>query len=240
MPLDQPLTTDIHETIIILPRGGIHAQGLIHEGPQPPSALIDGVCHPLQAAAARQGRPFRLSIAHPAGRVEHHQITADGTIHPEQPRTPDAQAIDPIWGQGIPEESGLLEHVRAAQRAGKWSAARQAAHRATQHLTAQHGREHPYAAMGLELQAHFALQAEDNTTAASLSTEAALAIHRLDGPPVQCRFHLANAVAAWLHSDRDTRPGGPGYTIAHALIRVTPNDHAALAALLRRLTKDRP
>ncbi|MFD4476002.1 hypothetical protein ACFWPU_07785 [Streptomyces sp. NPDC058471] len=58
-------------------------------------------------------------------------------------------------------------------------------------------------------------------------------------PPAQYRHHLANAAAAWLHSSRDIRPGGPGFAVAHALIRITPNDQGVLAALLRRLTKDR-
>ncbi|TLS46130.1 hypothetical protein FE633_11350 [Streptomyces montanus] len=235
---DQSLTTDIHETIIILPGGGIHAQGLLRTGPEPPETLIEGVCTPLRAAAARQGRSICLSIGHPDGRVEQYQIAADGTLHPHRAPTAGTAATDPIWSQGIPEDTGLLDPVRAAQRAGHWRAAQRATHRATQHLVAQHGRDHPYAAMGIELQAYFALMAQDRTTGAALSTEAAVAIHRLGGPPAQCRHNIANAVAAWLHSDRDTRPGGPGFAVAHALVRITPNDQAALATLLRRLTKD--
>lgn len=239
MPLDQSPTTDIHETIIVLPDASIHAQGLLHEGPQPPEALIDGVCRPLRAAAARKGRPIRLSIGHPDGRVEHHRIAVDGTTHSDPTPAAETAATDPVWSQGIPEDTGLLAPVRAAHRAGHWRAAQQAAHRATQHLAARHGRNHPYAAMGVELQAHFALMNQDHTTGTLLSTEAAVAIHRLGGPPAQYRHHLANAAAAWLHSSRDIRPGGPGFAVAHALIRITPNDQGVLAALLRRLTKDR-
>ncbi|MFC8125411.1 hypothetical protein [Streptomyces sp. NPDC057302] len=239
MPLDQSLTADVHETIIILPGGGIHAQGLLHEGPQPPEALIDGVCSPLRAAAARRGRPIRLSIVQPDGHVEHHHIAVDGTTHAVPMPPADTTTTDPLWTQGIPEDTGLLAPVRAAHRAGHWRAAQRAAHRATQHLAAQHGRDHPYAAMGVELQAYFALMNHDHTTGTLLSTEAAIAIHRLGGPPAQYRHHLANAAAAWLHSSRDIRPGGPGFAVAHALIRITPNDQGVLAALLRRLTKDR-
>jgi hypothetical protein len=192
------------------------------------------------AAAGRQGRPIRHSIGHADGHVEHHQIADDGTIHPDQAPAADNLAADPIWSQGIPEDTGLLDPVRAAQRAGPWRAAQRATHRAThratQHFIAQHGRDHPYPVMGIELQAYFALMAQDLATAAALYTEAAVAIHRLGGPPAQCRHNIANAVAAWLHSDRDTRPGGPGFAVAHALVRITPNDQAALAALVRRLT----
>ncbi|MET7605897.1 hypothetical protein ABZS96_25960 [Streptomyces avermitilis] len=77
--------------------------------------------------------------------------------------------------------------------------------------------------------------AQDLGTATALYTEAAVAIHRLNGPHAQIRHHLANAVATWIHSDLDTR-AGPGFAVAHALVRITPNDQAALAALLRRLT----
>lgn len=237
MPLDQSLTTDIHETIIILPNGSIHTQGLLREGPEPPEVLIERVCAPLRTVAGQQRRPIRLSIGHADGRVEQHQIDADGTIHPGRaPAAADDTAPDPIWSQGIPEDTRLLDSVRAAQRAGQWRVAQHAAHRATQHLVAQHGRDHPYTAMGVELQAHFALMAQDHAAGAALCTEAAIAIHRLRGPRAQIRHDLANAVAAWIHSDRDTRPGGPGFAVAHALIRITPDDQAALTALLRRLT----
>ncbi|MFF9074558.1 hypothetical protein ACF1A9_19980 [Streptomyces sp. NPDC014872] len=239
MPLDQSLTADIHETIITLPNGSIHAQGILRDGPEPPEVLIERVCAPLRAAAGQQRRPIRLSIGHADGRVEQHQIAADGAIHPGRMPAVADSAPDPIWAQGIPDDTRLLDSVRAAQRAGQWRAAQLAAHRATQHLAAQHGRDHPYAAMGVELQAHFALMAQDHAAGAALYTEAAVAIHQLGGPQAQIRHDLANAVAAWIHSDRDTRPGGPGFAVAHALIRITPNDRAALAALLRRLTQDR-
>ncbi|MGW1496592.1 hypothetical protein [Streptomyces sp. NPDC002402] len=238
MPLDPSLTTDIHETIIILPNGSVHAQGLLREGPEPPEVHVERVSAPLRTAAGQQRRPIRLSIGHADGRVAQHQIAADGTLHPGRMPTPADTAPDPTWGQGIPD-TDLLDSVRAAQRAGHWHAAQQAAHRATQHLIARHGRDHPYAAMGIELQAHFALMAQDRTAGAALSTKSALALHRLGAPQEQCQYHLANAVASWLHSDRDTRPGGPGFAVAHALIRITPNDRAVLAALLRRLTKGR-
>ncbi|MFZ3491806.1 hypothetical protein ACODT5_00945 [Streptomyces sp. 5.8] len=192
---------------------------------------------PLRAAARRQEHPVLLSIGHADGRVEQHQISADGSVHPTDLR-PDAHGVpDPVWSRGIPEDTRLLDHVRAAQRAGQWRAAQLATHRATQHLIAEHGRQHPYVALGIELQAHFALMAQDFAAAAALSTEAALAIHRLDGPPAQIRHGLANAVAAWIHSDRDTRPSGPGFAVAHAVIRIAPGDQASLSALLRRLDK---
>ncbi|MFE9138006.1 hypothetical protein [Streptomyces sp. NPDC007355] len=233
--------TDIHETLIVLPRGGIHAQGLLHDGmPDQLDALIERVRQPLRAAAARHNRPIRLSIGHPNGHVERQQITADGTIHPDQDPPTGVPAVDLIWNQGIPEETGLLATTRAAQRAGQWRAAQQAARRATQHLITQYGRDHPYVAMGTELQAYFAAMAQDNAAAASLYAEAAAATHRLGGPQEQSRHSLINAVAAWLHSDRDTSPGGAGFAAAHALIRITPYDHATLAALLLRLTRDRP
>ncbi|GKQ33598.1 hypothetical protein [Streptomyces sp. A012304] len=233
-------TPDIHETLIVLPRGGIHAQGLLHDGPPDQlEALIERVRGPLRAAAARHNRPIRLSIGHSNGHVERQQITAGGTVHADQDPPTDAPAVDPLWNQGIPEETGLLATVRAAQRAGQWRAAQQAARRATQHLITQHGRDHPYVAMGTELQAHFAAMARDNAAAASLYAEAAVATHRLGGPQEQSRRSLNNAVAAWLHSDRDTSPGGAGFAAAHALIRITPYDHATLAGLLQRLTRDR-
>lgn len=191
---------------------------------------------PLRAAAARRGRPIRLSIGHSQGRVEQFQIAVDGTLHPYQLQTLAPTATEPIWSRGIPEDTRLLAYVRAAHRAGYWRVAQQAAARATQHLIARHGHDHPYAAMGIELQAHFALMAQDRTTGSALSTEAAVAIHRLGGPPVQWQLHLTNGVAAWLHSERDSRPG---FAVAHALIRITPSDHAALGAVLRRLAKDR-
>ncbi|MCX4682113.1 hypothetical protein OG413_43820 [Streptomyces sp. NBC_01433] len=239
MPLALSLTTDIHETIIVLPGGGIHAQGLLHEGPEPAESLIEDVCSPLRTAAAQQSRTIRLSIGHPDGHVEQHQIAADGTIQPAHRPEPTANTTDPIWAQGIPEGTDLLDTVRAAHRAGQWRAAQQAAYRATQHLAAQYGRDHPYAGMGVELQAYFALMAQDHAAAATLYTESAVAIHRLGGPPSQSRHCLASAVSAWLHSDRDTRPGGTGFALAHALIRITPRDDAALAALLRRLSRER-
>ncbi|WP_434598548.1 hypothetical protein [Streptomyces sp. A5-4] len=159
MPLESSPTVDIHETILILPSGGIHAQGLLRTGPEPREVLIEGVCGPLCTAAGRQARPIRLSIGHADGHVEHHQLAADGTIHPR----PEPAAInttpDPVWYQGIPQDTRLLETARAADRAGQWAAAQQATHRATQHLVAQHGRDHPYAAMGIELQGYFALMA---------------------------------------------------------------------------------
>jgi hypothetical protein len=233
-------TTDIHETLIVLPGGGIHAQGLMHHGPPDQlEALIERVRGPLRAVAAQHNRTIRLSIGHPNGYVERQQITADGTIHDNQDPPTGAPAVNPIWNQGIPEETGLLATTRAAQRAGQWRAAQQAARRATRHLITQYGRDHPYVAMGTELQAYFAAMAHDNAAASSLYTEAAVATHRLGGPQEQSRRSLINAVAAWLHSDRDTSPGGAGFAAAHALIRITPNDHATLAALLLRLTRDR-
>ncbi|MCX4573394.1 hypothetical protein OHB41_09405 [Streptomyces sp. NBC_01571] len=240
MPLGPSLTADIHETIIVLPGGGIHAQGLRQDGhPDQAEALIERVRGPLRAAAQRHGRPILLSIGHPYGHIDQQQIAADGTVHPGQDPPANAQPVDPIWNQGIPEDTGLLETPRAPQRAGHWRAAQQAAHRATQHLIARHGHDHPYAAMGTELQAYFAVMAQDRAAAASLYTEAAVAIHRLGGPPEQSRRTLVNAIAAWLHSDRDTSPGGAGFAAAHALIRITPYDHTTLAALLHRLTRDR-
>ncbi|MFJ6437849.1 hypothetical protein [Streptomyces sp. NPDC091416] len=233
-------TTDIHETLIVLPGGRLHAQGLLHTGqPDQIEVLVERVRGPLRAVAARHGSPVRLSIGHPNGHVEHQKITADETTHPDQNQPIAAPDVDPIWNQGIPEESGLLATTRAAQRAAQWRAAQQSARRVTQHLITQHGHDHPYAAMGTELQAHFAAMAQDLTAAAALFTEAAVAIHRLGGPQEHSRRNLHNAVNAWLHSDCDTSPGGSGFAAAHALIRITPYDHATLAALLRRLTRDR-
>ncbi|MFC8946378.1 hypothetical protein [Streptomyces rochei] len=239
-PGPSPLPTDIHETLIVLPGGGVHAQGLLHDGsPDQLEVLIERVRGPLRAAAAQHNRPIRLSIGHPNGHVERQQIFADGTIHADQDLPTDTSAVDPVWNQGIPEETGLLATVRAAQRAGQWRTAQQAARRATQHLTTQHGRDHPYVAMGTELQAYFAVMAQDCAAAASLYIEAAVASHRLGGPREQSRRCLVSAVTAWLHSDRDTSPGGAGFAAAHALIRITPYDHATLAALLQRLTTGR-
>ncbi|MFC7991976.1 hypothetical protein ACFUV2_21965 [Streptomyces pilosus] len=233
-------TTDIHETVIVLPGGGIHAQGLLYDGPPDQvESLIERVRGPLRAAATRHNRLIRLSVGHPNGHVERQQITPDGTIHPDLDPPAGVPAIDPVWNQGIPEETGLLATVRAAQRAGQWRAALQASRRATHHLITQHGRDHPYVAMGTELQAYFAAMAQDNAAAASLYSEAAVATHQLGGPREQSRRSLINAVAAWLHSDRDTSPSGAGFAAAHALIRITPYDHATLAALLQRLTRDR-
>jgi hypothetical protein len=238
--MDQSGTTYIHETIIVLPGKGIHTHGLLLRGPEPPQVLIQRACGPLHAAATQQGRPLLLSIGYADGRVEHHQGALDGTIHPtdQVPATED-RSPDPVWSQGIPEDTGLLNAVRTAHRAGEWRAAQHAADRATQHLISQHGRNHPYTVMAIELQAHFALMAHDRDTGAALYTDAAVAIHRLGGPRAQSRHNLANAVAAWLHSDRDTSPGGPGFAVAHALIRITPNDRAALAEVLRNLKQDR-
>ncbi|MEU2357692.1 hypothetical protein ABZ599_32755 [Streptomyces misionensis] len=228
--------TDIHETLIILPGGGIHAQGLLYDGPPDHSeALIERVRGPLRAVAARHNRPIRLSIGHPDGHVEYQQIAADGTVHPAQAPPTDTPAADPVWKQGIPEHTGLLAATRAAQRVGQWRAAQEATRRATQHLITQYGRDHPYVAMGTELQAYFAAMSQDLAAAASLYAEAAVAIHRLGGPHAQSHRNLASAVTAWLHSDRDTSPGGAGFAAAHALIRITPSNHATLKALLRRL-----
>ncbi|MFF4699957.1 hypothetical protein [Streptomyces chattanoogensis] len=238
MPPSQSLTAGIHETILILPGGGIHAHGVRRTGPETTAVLIERRFASLCAVAGQQGRPIRLSVGHPDGRVEHHHIAIDGAIHLHQDPPLLNDATDPIWSQGIPEESNLLGSVRAAHRAGQWRAAQQAAHCATGHLAARHGRDHPYVAMGIELQAYFALLAEDLGTAAALYTDAAIAIHQLNGPRTQSRHDLANAVAAWLRSDRDTRPGGPGFAIAHALIRITPDDQTTLAAFLHRLTKE--
>ncbi|GAA2340056.1 hypothetical protein OKJ48_22440 [Streptomyces kunmingensis] len=238
MLLSQSLT-DIHETIIILPGGGIHVHGLLYEGPEPLEILIERVCRPLHPVAVNMDRLIRLNIGHPDGHVEQYQMAADGTLHPHQVPDTAPAATDPIWSQGIPQDSGLLGPMRAAHRAGNWRAARQEAHRATQRLIARHGPDHPYAAMGNELQAYFALMDQDRTAGAVLSTASADAIHRLGGPPAQFKHHLANAVAAWLHSDRDTRPGGPGFAVAHALLRITPDDHVPIGVVLKLLTKDR-
>jgi hypothetical protein len=239
VPGHQSLTTGSHETIIILPGGGIHAQGHLHEGPESPEVLIGRVCGPLRAAAVQHGQPIQVSIGHPDGHVGQHEIAVDGTIRPRPAEPALSTATDPVWRQGIPKETGLLYPVRAAQRAGQWRAAQQAAWRATQYLASQRGRDHPYAAMGLELQGYFALMARDHATGVALYTEAAVAIYQFGGPAAQARHNLAYALSAWLQSDRDTTPEGSGFALAHALVRVTPTDHAALAALLRRLTKDR-
>ncbi|MGW7197318.1 hypothetical protein [Streptomyces chryseus] len=234
--LDQSPLTDRHETIITLHSGGIHANDMIHPGPEPTSALINRVC----SSAAPQHRPTRLSIGHADGRVEHHQLTVDGAIHPHRP-PPAAisQPTDPVWNIGIPEQAGLLEPARAAEQAGKWPAAQQAALRTTQHLAAHHGTDHPYTAMGLELQAYFALRAQDHNAAATLYTRAVVARHQLNAPQGETQKVLTHAVAAWLHSERDTRPDGTGFALAHALIRITPHKQSAIAAVLRQLNRDR-
>ncbi|MEU7688784.1 hypothetical protein AB0B67_46580, partial [Streptomyces spectabilis] len=137
--------------------------------------------------------------------------------------------------------TGLLETVRAAHRARQWPAAQQAACRATEHLIARHGAQHPYPVMGLELEAYFAGMAQSHGLATVLYTEAALAVHRLNGPRVQARQDLAHALSAWLayhHSQPAIKDTRLGFGVAHTLLRITPGDQPALAAVLHRLAQD--
>jgi hypothetical protein len=99
--VDQSLTTDIHETILILPGGGFHAQGLLHDVTQPPETCIDRVCSPLRAAAAQQSRTLRLGTGHPDGRGEQCRIAADGMIGPGRHQEPSGEVTAPIWNQGV-------------------------------------------------------------------------------------------------------------------------------------------
>ena len=229
-------TTPEQETIIVLPSGGIHTRGERRNGPEDAHALIDSACTTLLAQAAQQDQTIWVSIAQAEGSVHHYKIAANGTmVFRNRPPAPSSGPVAAYWTDGIPEDTGMLDTVRAAHRAGQWTAAQAAADRATQQQLIEHGPDHPYVVMGQELQAHFALMASDWNAAATLYTTAATACHRLNGPPSYTSRYLANAVAAWLRRIPDHPSFSTGYALAHALVRIQPHNKPALGALLRRL-----
>ncbi|MET8676136.1 hypothetical protein ABZW18_00640 [Streptomyces sp. NPDC004647] len=62
---------------------------------------------------------------------------------------------DPRWSDGLAGHDGLLEQVRAAERAGDWSGAQAAAARLANHFAAE-STDHLYAVMASELSGYFA------------------------------------------------------------------------------------
>lgn len=198
-------------SIAVLPGGTVHTWGTVMSQARD---LADDT-HPAWSAAAWQarenGRPTRVAVGHPDGRVETCLVaadgtasTVDGTLLPVPARRPP----DPCWGDpaGMPHEVCAAEVVPAA------------------------------AAAVMRAAQDAALDA-DWEAATHFYTVAAARLHGLGSPDAPRVVRLA--VSAWLRTGAGG--SSPlGFALVHLLISTFPAMPGPIAALLRRLADHLP
>lgn len=198
-------------SVAVLPGGTVHTWGTVMSQA---GDLADDA-HPAWSAAAWQarenGRPTRVAVGHPDGRVETSLVAADGsagpvdgTLLPVPARCPP----DPCWGEpadiphevcGAPPERGAAAVVGAARDAaldGEWDAA-----------------THYY-------------------------TVAAARLHGLGSAEADRVVRLA--VSAWLRTGGRPACPALGFALVHLLISTFPTLPGPIAVLLRRLADHLP
>lgn len=236
-PSLEAVPLDPHVTILVLPSGVVHVATAVLDGPGDRFGRLREAWGVPQDEAARLGRQVRVSVARPEGRVEALLVDADGLMVAvdRHPRPLPAGGVDPRWSDGMPEWSGLLDVVRAAERGGQWEDAQAAAERLEAHVRGQLGDEHPHTVLAVELQGFFALHAGDWVAAARLHLRAAVGRFRLGSPESEITRVVRNAVACWQRSRREGNSFETGCELAHVLTRVAPDRPGRLGGVLRRL-----
>ncbi|MEU7687916.1 hypothetical protein AB0B67_41590, partial [Streptomyces spectabilis] len=76
-PHGQSPGEDRHETVVVLPDGTVHTQGLQHRSPETADVRLNRVRAALTAVAIQRQQRVLISTAHPDGRAEHQRVTAD-------------------------------------------------------------------------------------------------------------------------------------------------------------------
>ncbi|WP_327289422.1 hypothetical protein [Streptomyces sp. NBC_01198] len=198
-------------SVAVLPGGTVHTWGSVMSQA---ADLSDGT-HPAWSAAAWQarenGRPTRVAVGHPDGRVESCLVAADGTASPVDGALlplPGRCPPDPCWG----DPAGLAHEVcEAAPGPGTAAAVLRVAHDA-------------------------ALDGEWDA-ATHFYTVAAARLHGQGSADAERVVRLA--VSAWLRTARPV--SAPlGFALVHLLISTFPGLPGPIAALLRRLADHLP
>lgn len=193
-------------SVAVLPGGTVHTWGTVMSMARD---LEDGT-HPAWSAAAWQarenGRPTRVAVGHPDGRVETFLVAADGTadavdgmLLPVPRRCPP----DPCWG----DPAGMAHELCAAD-AG------------------------PASATAVMHAAHDAALDGEWDAATHYYTVAVARLHGQGAADAERVVRLA--VSAWLRTGRPS--SAPlGFALVHLLISTFPGLPGPIAALLRRL-----
>lgn len=220
-------------TAVLLPGGGVHALSW---------AMTPGVDQPghllwqhAAAAAAARGRPVLVRIGRPSGQVDAYAVTGSGDRAPHYLRhTATTGAPDPRWSEQLPNRDDLLQEALAADRAGDFESAAQAAGRLAACLEAELGEDHPHVWLATELQADLALLTGRWEQAAALYREAALARLTLRSPQDPALRCLRLATTAWLRT-HDHQPTATGLGLAHTLITYLPGRTNLLRVVVQHL-----
>lgn len=193
-------------SVAVLPGGTVHTWGTVMSRA---SDLSDDT-HPAWSAAAWQarenGRPTRVAVGHPDGRVETCLVAADGTASPIDGTllpVPGRCPPDPCWG----DPAGMAHEVCAARPA-------------------------PDSAAAVLRAAQDAALDGEWDAATHLYTVAAARLHGLGSADAERVVRLA--ISAWLRTARPSS-ATLGFALVHLLISTFPGLPGPIAALLRRL-----
>jgi hypothetical protein len=199
-------------SVAVLPGGTVHTWGTVMSQARD---LEDGT-HPAWSAAAWQarenGRPTRVAVGHPDGRVETCLVAADGTATPVDgilPPLPRRCPPDPCWG----DPAGMVHEVCAAEPC-------------------------PAAAAAVMRAAHDAALDGDWEAATHFYTVAAARLHGQGSADAERVVRLA--VSAWLRTGAAPSAPALGFALVHLLISTFPGLPGPIAALLRRLADHLP
>ncbi|MFG1811167.1 hypothetical protein [Streptomyces sp. NPDC049040] len=198
-------------TVAVLPGGTVHTWGTVMSQARD---LADGT-HPAWSAAAWQaresGRPTRVAVGHPDGRVETSLVAADGTASPVDGTllpVPGRCPPDPCWG----EPAGPAHGVCAAEPG-------------------------PGAAAVVQVARDAALDG-DWEAATHFYTVAAARLHAQGSADAERMVRLA--LSAWLRTGGGPSSAPLGFALVHLLIATFPGLPGPIAALLRRLADHLP
>jgi hypothetical protein len=226
------------ETVLVLPSGAIHLPGAVITVSGSTEDAVSRVWERGQDAARRLGQPLLLKVGMPNGTVDTRMIIHGVEPTPMEPyfhpREPDAR-----WDHAIPDRSGLLRTIAAAQRAGQFAGAEVAAERLARALRGALG-VHPYAVLALELQARCAAEVGHWDKASELYLTAAVARHHLGEPGVTEAANVQEAVTAWLRGARTASSTSAGFYLAHHLLGICPTSPELLFSVLRVLDDQLP
>jgi hypothetical protein len=226
------------ETAIILRNGLIHLHGLFVDafvttpGPRNTREALRLIWSHAQSAV-RTGRDLEVRVALPSGRIVTRIVGCHGAmpstaLHHHTPRR------DPCWEDPVPDRQGLRGAVKAAQRARRFAGAEAAAGCLATELSADLGL-HPHTVLAVELQAEYAVRANQWRRAALLYSISASARHRLGSPGDAEAASAEHAVAAWLHSLHEPSALSAGLSVAHTLAGLCPPSTELLPGVLHRL-----
>ncbi|WP_333766939.1 hypothetical protein [Streptomyces sp. IBSBF 2435] len=199
-------------SVAVLPGGTVHTWGTVMSQARD---LADGT-HPAWSAAAWQarenGRPTRVAVGYPDGRVETFLVAADGTAHPVDGAllpVPARRTPDPCWG----DPAGMPHKVCAAGPG-------------------------PGATAAAEAAARDAALDGDWDAATHFYTVAAARLHGEGSAGADRVARLA--VSAWLRTGSRPYSATLGFALVHLLISTFPGLPGSIAALLRRLADHLP